>query len=404
MEAHAFAIRLPTQGRHLCSSGEGRLSFPRASPCHLRGFSRVIACHGIVKEPSKGARSLSLPSWPWGRHGSVSCDASTFAWDFSTTGNASLLLRWLTLALYRALLIGGFGLGVLRPTSAYAAAAQASESVVSEPISVAKKTVHETQGTKEVDGKQLDSGLGKEFWKGMELPRGSAELVLKKVLDKDPTDISALECLAKTLIEDDDVSRSLLVIDKLQGLQPDEMEWKYLKAEAYDLDGKANLAKPIFQDILKVDPFSSRALKGLVLAMDQLDEGDAALKLIEDTWNKAKQEKNHEEARNFGILLGQVHTLKGRMEEALQHYQKMIEEDATDFRLYLCQGIIYSVLGELDTAEKMFETFEKLCPIDLPERKFFENLRSRAKKEGQKIFEFQQGGKAKTERNLWKKN
>ena len=44
--------------------------------------------------------------------------------------------------------------------------------------------------------------------------------------------------------------------------------------------------------------------------MDQLNESGLALKIAEESMAKAKQENNVKEARNIGILIGQVYTLK----------------------------------------------------------------------------------------------
>jgi tetratricopeptide (TPR) repeat protein len=103
--------------------------------------------------------------------------------------------------------------------------------------------------------------LGDEFWKGIALLKGSTEAMLKSVLDKDPASVPALQCLAKRLIDIEDSSHALLVIEKLEALQPETIEWKYMKAEAYDCDGQFESAKQVFEDILKIEPFSSRALQ-----------------------------------------------------------------------------------------------------------------------------------------------
>lgn len=393
MAAQSFAIVPPSNCHPLPLSRTQRPPFLHAThfSLSLRCLPKVVASQGIAGGPFQPARAHSFGSWLWNGHSIEKCASSSLI-PHSSTGNASSV-RWLVLLLYRALVVGGIGLS-LGQTAAVHAAPAVSEVIIDEASGVKQKAAE--KDFQKAEEKKTASSLGDDFWKGLDLARGSDELILKKVLDSDPTNLPALECLAKTLSEDDDFSRALMVIEKLEALQPNELEWKYMKAEAYDLDGKSKVAKKMFEDILKVEPFSSRALQGLVVAMDQLDEGDSALKLLEETWNKAKEDNNHEEARNFGMLIGQIHTFKGRMQEALQHYNKMIEEDPSDFRPYLCQGIIYSVLGELDMADKSFQTFENLCPKDLSDREFFDGLKSRARKEGQRIYDFKQKQKAKT--------
>ncbi|KAI5077950.1 hypothetical protein GOP47_0007774 [Adiantum capillus-veneris] len=390
MAPQAFEV-VPPASCAFSLSRTKQLPFLHATPFYRSRLPlpKVVALQGTAGGPFETAKTHSSGRWSWNvqsmgkrwlvHHSSIrppNCSA----------GNG---IRWLALLLYRALLVGGIGLSL-----GHTAAVHAAPPVFEVITSVGKQKEAE-KSPQEAEGKVV-AGLGDEFWKGVDLERGSDELILKKILDTDPTNLSALECLAKTLMDDDDLSRALLVLEKLEELQPTELEWKYLKADVYDLIGKSELAKKIFEDILQLEPFSSRALQGLVLAMDRLDEGDSAMKILEDTWNRARGENNHEEAQNFGMLIGQVHTFKGRMQEALQHYKKMIEEDANDYRPFLCQGIIYSVLGELDKAEENFQISEKLCPKDLKQREAFDGLRSRARTEGQRINEFKERQKAKT--------
>eukprot|EP00250_Pteridium_aquilinum_P002256 c12453_g1_i1 orf=384-1466(+) len=352
----------------------------------------------LSSEPAIPDHSGSWRTWLWSTGSSITTRNLTIGPFEGTSAKA----RCVVFLLYRALLVAGIGLSLAKP--AVASVSPATSEVVVQETVARRKAAEKAPRKVEDKGAQNEeaSALGEEFWKGVDLARGSTELILKKILDGDPMNLSALECLAKTLAENDDYSRALLVLEKLEVLQPNEMEWKYMRAEAYDMDGKSQLAKQIFEEILKVEPFSSRALQGLVLAMDQLEEFDSALKILEETWTKAKQENNRVEARNFGMLIGQLYTFKGRMQEALQHYKGMLDEDASDYRPYLCQGIIYSVLGETDMANERFETFEKLCPKDLPDREFLNGLMSRARKEGQKIYELKKKKNARNVVKGWK--
>lgn len=367
-----------------------QLLFSHVSPPSLKCSPKVVAFKGMVsKQDVSSGPTLVDPCASW------SSTTNESSRSMGLLEGTCAGTRWVGLLLYRALLVGGIGLSLGHP--AVARAASAPPDLVSQESITNQKAAEKSSQKTEEKGAHNDAegSLGAEFWKGMDLTRGSAELILKKVLDGDPMNLSALECLARILMDSDDYSRALLVLEKLEISQPNELEWKYMKAEAHDMEGQSQLAKKIFEDILKVEPFSSRALQGLVLAMDQLDESDSALKILEDTWVRAKRENNRVEAGNFGMLIGQLYTFKGRMQDALQHYNGMLEEDANDFRPYICQGIIYSVLGDTDMADKQFQTFEKLCPKDLPDREFFNGLMSRARKEGRRIFEFKQKQKAK---------
>ncbi|MCO5566616.1 hypothetical protein L7F22_020293 [Adiantum nelumboides] len=248
MASQALAV-VPPASCPFPLSRTKRPPFLRASPFSCVSLSRFVAFQGIAGGPLEIAKAQSIEK-RW-----LVQQSSSHPPNFTTRSTFNFT-RWLALLLYRALLVGGLGLSIGR--AAIVQAAPAISEVVMGEASIGKK--ESEISPQEAEGKEATS-LGDEFWKGVDLARGSDELILKKVLDSDPTNLSALECLAKTLMEDDDLSRALMVLEKLQCLQPDEYEWKYLKADVYDLDGKPELAKKIFEDILKVDPFSSRALQ-----------------------------------------------------------------------------------------------------------------------------------------------
>lgn len=353
-------------------------------------------CGRTVREPFANCRI-----WLWSEK------------ERKTTGFSSVDVpekaNWVALLLYRSLLLIGIGLGATAPAMAKTAS-PASEVLVQKAVEKAAQETAETSTQsgsqshvgEETTGKSAEKGaqvgskkelaplLSEEFWKDLELSKGSILTILKKILDGDPTNRDALECLAKTLLDNDDAAHTLKVVEKLELLEPLEMEWKYLRGMAYDIDGQFQLAKRIYQDILIIEPFSSKAIQGLVMAMDELGETDAAVEIAEEAMVKARDKNNVTEARNIGMLIGQYFMMKGESHHALEHYHEMMMEDPKDFRPHLCQGIIYSAMGEKAKADKEFKAYEKLCPKDYADRKYLDVLMSRAKQEGEKRFEQKQ--------------
>lgn len=292
--------------------------------------------------------------------------------------------------MYRALLIGGIGLSFSAPVLADPVASEV-------PVVSTESNVQDQEKARKSEARASDTAvpenfeaLSDEFWDGLDTSERPVEHLLKVYLKSNPTNVRALECLAHVLMDTDDMPRALIVLEKLQQLEPDEVEWKYMKAQAYECTGEFEVARQRFEELLKLEPFSSRALQGLALAMDQAGETGAALELLESSMARARQENKVLEARNLRMLIGQFHTLKGRLKVALQHYKDMIDEDPEDFRPYLCQGIIYSVLGEKNVAEQQFNKYQELCPKDFPNRKYLDKLMSRAKNEGEKIHDLNQ--------------
>ncbi|KAL6518514.1 hypothetical protein OROGR_019016 [Orobanche gracilis] len=56
----------------------------------------------------------------------------------------------------------------------------------------------------------------------------------------------------------------------------------------------------------------------------------------------------------------------GNLEEALEKFQQLIEENPRDFRPYLCKGIVYSLLEKRKEAEESFEIYRSLVPGEFP--------------------------------------
>ena len=62
--------------------------------------------------------------------------------------------------------------------------------------------------------------------------------------------------------------------------------------------------------------------------------------------------------------------------------------------ILLLQGIIYSILGDKHMADQRFQSYNKLCPKDLPDRKYLDSIMIRAKRQGAKIDEAKQKQKS----------
>eukprot|EP00249_Psilotum_nudum_P011957 c23488_g1_i1 orf=182-1762(+) len=230
-------------------------------------------------------------------------------------------------------------------------------------------------------------GFSEEFWEGIDTPKGSVEEQLKSYLEKDPGNPTALEALLYTQLEKQDMQRSLKILEKLIVLDPDQLDLKFMKAYIHRNDGDLELAKRCFEEILTIRPLCSRALQGLVLVMDRTGEGSAALEMIKTALGNAIEKNLIVEARNLRLLMGQFLTQKGNLEEALHQYKIMVDEDPNDFRPYLCQGLVYSLLRKMDEAEKQFQKYRELCPKDFPDRSFLDEQMMKAKNKIRKMHE-----------------
>lgn len=170
------------------------------------------------------------------------------------------------------------------------------------------------------------------------------------------------------------MDEALGVLDRLIELEPDEYEWPLLKANMHIYNDNHALARDLFEEILKKDPLRVEAFHGLVMATSESNESlKELLNRVEEAIEVCKKEKRDSDVRDFKLLIAQIKVIEGNFSEALNAYQDLVKEEPRDFRPYLCQGIIYTLLRKKDEAEKQFDKFRRLVPKDHPYKEYFED-------------------------------
>ncbi|XP_073149024.1 protein SLOW GREEN 1, chloroplastic-like [Henckelia pumila] len=202
------------------------------------------------------------------------------------------------------------------------------------------------------------------------------ERSIEEHLLSNPYDIDGLKELMEIKIKSKKIPEGIEIIDKLIDLEPDEKEWPMMKAHLYAYSGDTESAKYGFTELLKKDPFSVEAYHGLVTVASQgesSEELETIEKKVEDAMKLCKKENKKSEMRDFKLLLAQIRVLEGRYETALKTYQELVKEEPRDFRPYLCQGIIYTLLRKNIEAEKSFEKYRRLVPKGHPYASYFDD-------------------------------
>lgn len=202
------------------------------------------------------------------------------------------------------------------------------------------------------------------------------EKFLEENMVSNPSDIDGLEDLLEIKIRSKKVSAAIEILEKLIQLEPEDMEWPTLKAHIYACSGETELAKNGFTELLKKDPLHVEAYHGLV-TMASREESSEDLENInervEETIKVCEKENKMSDLRNFKMLLAQIRLLEGRYDTALKVYQELVEEEPKDFRPYLCQGIIFTLLRNSNEAEKNFEEYRRLVPQGHPYASYFDD-------------------------------
>lgn len=172
------------------------------------------------------------------------------------------------------------------------------------------------------------------------------------------------------------VQEAVGILNQLINLEPEDSEWALLKNHLHSYGGDHESAKLGFEEILSKDPLRVEAYHGLVMAASA-KESPTELKDVEkrimEGMEKCKKEKRKDEFRDFKLLLAQIRVIQGDYNDALKIYQELSKEEPRDFRPYLCQGIIYTLLGKTDVAEKNFERYRRLVPKGHPYTRYFDD-------------------------------
>ncbi|XP_010253347.1 PREDICTED: protein SLOW GREEN 1, chloroplastic-like [Nelumbo nucifera] len=201
------------------------------------------------------------------------------------------------------------------------------------------------------------------------------ERTIEEYLDSHPDDVKALRSLMDVKIKARKLQEAIAIIYRLIQIEPSEKEWPLLKAHLQNYSGDVELAKLGFEEILSNDPLFVEAYHGLVMATSQSesDELGAVLKRIENAMERCKKEKKKEGLRDFKLLVAQVRAIEGNYVDALKVYQELVKEEPRDFRPYLCQGIIYTLLRKKDESEKQFRMYRRLVPKEHPYVRYFDD-------------------------------
>jgi tetratricopeptide (TPR) repeat protein len=185
---------------------------------------------------------------------------------------------------------------------------------------------------------------------------------------------NALRSLVEENVKARKLSEAIRVVERLIELEPEEFDLLLLKSHLHSHNGEHELAKKGFEFTLQQDPFNSEAYRGLLMANLELKEPmEAFLNRVDEVVKFFEEKKMESEAREFKLLIAQVKVMEEDYSGALKVYEQIVKEEPSDFRPYLCQGVVYSLLRKNDEAQKQFEEYRRLVPENHPYKEYFED-------------------------------
>lgn len=206
-----------------------------------------------------------------------------------------------------------------------------------------------------------------------------SDVRIEKSLEEDPlkhsNDVETLRNLIEERIKNQKPHEAICIAERLIELEPHEQEWRLLKSHMHIYVGETELAKEGFNEIIAKDPCQVGAYHGLAIAVsegDSIEEINVIQEKVQEAMKMCKVQNRKNDLRDFKLLLAQLSVIEGNYGEALKVYEELIKEEPRDFRPYLCQGIIYTILRKKDLAEKNFQKYRRLVPKNHPYGKFFE--------------------------------
>lgn len=200
------------------------------------------------------------------------------------------------------------------------------------------------------------------------------ESVVEEKPTDDSNDVEALRSLVEENVKSGKLSEAIEALNRLIELEPNDRELPLLRANFHSYMGELELAKNEFEEILAEDPFRVEAYHGLAMVSEQLNDNSLkdVAKRIEEAMEKCKKQSDKSDIRDFKLLVAQIKVMEGSYFDALKAYQELVREEPRDFRPYLCQGIIYTLLRKNEEAEKQFEKFRRLVPKNHPYKEYFD--------------------------------
>lgn len=187
------------------------------------------------------------------------------------------------------------------------------------------------------------------------------------VLQREPTNRTALESLIEIKLQLGDIEASIEPLQKLSELSPENPDYQVLLAQVQQQTGDREAAAQTYRTLIEKQPGNLKALQSLSALLMQENRPTAAVSLLQDTL-KLAPEANELSPGNIDVaavklMLGEVYTQQNRVDDAIEIYDEVQTENAEDFRPVLAKAMVFKNQGrDSGEYEPLFENAAALAP------------------------------------------
>jgi tetratricopeptide (TPR) repeat protein len=191
----------------------------------------------------------------------------------------------------------------------------------------------------------------------------SEVLGYEMVLDREPDNQTAWRGLLEVRLKQQNLPGALIPLEKLAQLNPEETDYQILLAQSQQQIQDNEGAITTYRNLLANHPENLLGLKGLVDLLVKQKRIPEAIKLVEDTAQKALTNPNLSlDVMALQLMLGEIYNSDGQYDHALAVYDQAIKAASSDFRPLLGKALILQKQGKSEAAKPLFLEATNLAP------------------------------------------
>ncbi|MFM1841672.1 MAG: hypothetical protein RLZZ490_405 [Cyanobacteriota bacterium] len=201
-------------------------------------------------------------------------------------------------------------------------------------------------------------------------PLENQALGYQLVLEREPDNQNALQGLLEIRLQQEDLAAAIAPLERLGQLNPDQVQYRILLAEAKThLKDNAGAAR-VYRGILNQFPYNIQALKGVSGLYQQQGRPAEAIAVVQNAITEGIKAQTAQtgqltptDVTSLQLLLGEIYLAQNRPEQAIAIYGAASQVNIDDFRPLLAKAQVLAQTGKIKDAEPLFQQATLLAPV-----------------------------------------